>query len=110
MELWYMTKTPLIRELFLLTVLTATASAAIHRPFESRPAPAPQSQIDKIVFANLESSGIEPANICSDAVFLRRAYLDVIGTLPTAQQAREFIADKDPNKRSRLIDSLLERD
>ncbi len=110
MELWYMTKTPLIRELLLLTVLTATASAAIHHPFESRPAQSPQSQIDKIVFANLESSGIEPANICSDPVFLRRAYLDVIGTLPTAQQAREFIADKDPNKRSRLIDSLLEQD
>jgi len=43
-------------------------------------------------------------------VFVRRAYLDVIGTLPTAQEARVFILDKDPNKRSILIDSLLERD
>jgi len=105
-----MMKTPLIRDLFLLAVLSATSSAAIHRPFESHRAPDPQSQIDKIVFANLRNSGIEPANICSDAVFLRRAYLDVIGTLPTAREAREFLADKEPNKRSRLIDALLARD
>jgi hypothetical protein len=53
---------------------------------------------------------IQPANICSDPVFVRRAYLDVIGTLPTAQEARSFILDKDPKKRSKLIDNLLERD
>ena len=47
---------------------------------------------------------------CSDAVFVRRAYLDVIGTLPTAQEAREFIEDPDTkNKRHALIDRLLER-
>jgi Protein of unknown function (DUF1553)/Protein of unknown function (DUF1549) len=70
----------------------------------------PQGKIDELVFANLKRLGIPPANLCSDAVFLRRAYLDVIGTLPTPQEAAQFLADRDSNKRSALIDRLLERD
>jgi hypothetical protein len=66
--------------------------------------------IDKIVFQELLAQNIHPAS-CSDAVFLRRAYLDVIGTLPTAKEARDFLADRDTkNKRRLLIDRLLERD
>jgi hypothetical protein len=54
--------------------------------------------------------GLQPA-LCSDGVFVRRAYLDVIGTLPSAQEARDFIQDPDiSNKRRLLIDRLLERD
>jgi hypothetical protein len=53
---------------------------------------------------------IQPV-LCSDAVFVRRVYLDVIGTLPTAKEAREFIQDADAkNKRRALINRLLERD
>ena len=67
-------------------------------------------ELDRIVFAKLSSLGIRPV-LCSDAVFVRRAYLDVIGTLPTAKEAREFIHDPDAkNKRRLLIDRLLERD
>ena len=78
--------------------------------FESPDRPTPASQIDKLVFAKLSSLGIQPV-LCSDAVFVRRAYLDVIGTLPTAKEAREFIQDPDTkNKRRVLIDRLLERD
>jgi hypothetical protein len=66
-------------------------------------------EIDKIVFAKLSSLDIQPV-LCSDAVFVRRAYLDVIGTLPTAEEAREFIEDTDTtHKRTALIDRLLER-
>ena len=55
--------------------------------------------------------GIQPAKLCSDAVFVRRVYLDVIGTLPTAAGGHgSSCADQDPNKRSALIDRLLERD
>jgi hypothetical protein len=43
-------------------------------------------------------------------VFVRRAYLDAIGTLPTAQEAKEFLQDQNPDKRRALIDRLLERD
>lgn len=78
-------------------------------PFESPAAPAPTSRIDKLVFADLARLKVRPA-LCSDAVFVRRAYLDVIGTLPTAKEAREFIQDPDTrNKRRLLIDRLLER-
>ena len=81
-----------------------------HPIFESTDLPAPTGQIDKLVFAKLSSLGIQPVR-CSDAVFVRRAYLDVIGTLPTAQEARDFIQDADAkNKRHLLIDRLLERD
>ena len=87
----------------------ATAEAAPN-VFESSARPTPASQLDKIVFAKLSSLGIQPV-LCSDAVFVRRVYLDVIGTLPTAKEAREFIQDPDTkNKRRALIDRLLERD
>jgi len=106
-----MMKISSIRFAVLLTALLGTAApAAVLRPFESRPAPLPQGQIDKLVFAHLQQLGIQPANICSDAVFVRRAYLDAIGTLPTAREAREFITDKTPKKRSALIEHLLQRD
>jgi len=62
------------------------------------------NRIDEIVFAALKTQGLEPARLSSDAVFVRRAYLDVIGTLPTADEARAFIEDRDPRKRSALID------
>ena len=87
----------------------ATAQTASN-VFESPVPPTPASQIDKLVFAKLSSLGIQPV-LCSDAVFVRRAYLDVIGTLPTAQEAKEFIQDPDTkNKRHALIDRLLARD
>jgi len=47
--------------------------------------------------------------VCSDGVFVRRAYLDVIGMLPTAEQAAQFLKDSDPDKRRKLIDRLLDR-
>ncbi|MHB8863620.1 MAG: DUF1553 domain-containing protein [Pirellulaceae bacterium] len=78
--------------------------------FESAANVSPRGKIDRTVFAKLRQEKIEPANLCSDAVFLRRAYLDVIGTLPTALEARQFLTDPDPNKRRDLVDRLLERD
>ncbi|MBK8000515.1 MAG: DUF1549 domain-containing protein, partial [Verrucomicrobia bacterium] len=78
--------------------------------FECYAAPTAEDQIDKLVFAELARLKIDPV-LCSDAVFVRRAYLDVIGTLPTAKEARDFIQDPDTkNKRRLLIDRLLERD
>jgi hypothetical protein len=78
--------------------------------FESDAAPTARSQIDKLVFARLNKLGLPPANLCSDPVFIRRAYLDIIGTLPTGHEAREFILSQKPDKRRELIDKLLERD
>jgi hypothetical protein len=70
---------------------------------------APQNQIDTFVFNRLQRLGIQPAEPCSDEVFIRRVYLDVIGTLPTAQEVRDFLADTSLKKREALIDRLLER-
>jgi hypothetical protein len=94
------------------SLLVACAAATEGDPcvFESPVAPTPEGRIDKLVLAKLVKLGIQPA-LCSDAVFVRRVYLDVIGTLPTAKEAREFIQDPDvKNKRRLLIDRLLERD
>jgi hypothetical protein len=86
------------------------AAASGGELFESAVAPAAESELDKLVFAKLAQLNIQPV-LCSDAVFVRRAYLDVIGTLPTAKEARDFIRDEDTsNKRRLLIDRLLERD
>ncbi len=66
--------------------------------------------IDDFVFNQLAYMRVQPADSCTDAVFVRRAYLDVIGTLPTAREAGEFISNRDPTKRLGLIDRLLERE
>ena len=79
-------------------------------PFEGGAPNKPDQPIDKLVFANLEKLGLKPANLCSDAVFVRRAYFDIIGTLPTAAEATEFLLSREPKKRAALIDRLLERE
>jgi len=92
-------------------ILGGVASpGGVPNPFESQAVPLAQSRIDKLVFTRLKQVGLEPPALCSDAVFFRRVHLDVIGTLPTAAEAREFILDKNPKKRAVLIDRLLERD
>jgi hypothetical protein len=65
--------------------------------------------IDGHVWDKLKRLGLTPSAPASDATFHRRAYLDVIGRLPTPDETRAFLADKSPEKRSRLIDRLLER-
>ena len=63
--------------------------------------------IDELVLRKLKTMRIRPSGRCADAEFLRRAYLDAAGILPTADQAREFLADTSANKRQRLIESLI---
>ena len=72
--------------------------------------PAPRrNYIDDHVFAKLERLRIEPADLCTDSEYLRRAYLDLLGALPTSDEARSFVADRDPDKRDRLVARLLDR-
>jgi hypothetical protein len=78
--------------------------------FESVASPKPLNKLDELVFGHLGKLGIQPANICSDGVFVRRAFLDVIGTLPTEEEAKEFLLNKDPKKRAALIETLLSRE
>ncbi|MGA2618237.1 MAG: DUF1553 domain-containing protein [Thermoguttaceae bacterium] len=97
--------------------LADQAKAALYRVLAARQVPSlmessdppkPANRIDEIVLAKLKALGIEPV-LCSDAVFVRRAYLDVTGKLPSAEEAKVFIQSSDKNKRVALIDRLLER-
>ena len=67
------------------------------------------NEIDRLVFAQLRKLRLKPADLAPDHVFLRRAYLDALGILPTVEEARAFLADTDPKKREKLIDRLLAR-
>lgn len=63
--------------------------------------------IDELAAAKFRELGIEPAPLCDDATFIRRAFLDAIGTLPTAEETLAFLQSNDSAKRTRLIDRLL---
>jgi hypothetical protein len=79
------------------------------RPDFTWSAPTPANYIDEQIFARLAQLQLRPSVLCDDATFVRRAYLDAIGVLPTADEARQFVADVRPDKRARLIDALLKR-
>lgn len=66
--------------------------------------------VDRFVWDKLQRLGVNPSNLAGDAMFLRRAFLDTIGTLPTSTEARAFLTDASPDKRALLIDQLLQRD
>jgi hypothetical protein len=73
------------------------------------PSPVEHNYIDKHVNNRLRQWQIAPSDLATDAEFLRRAYLDALGILPTPNEVRAFLKDADPKKRDRLIDQLLER-
>lgn len=84
---------------------------------EHKPAPAVPTlndessvynDIDRFIDHRLQEAGLQPAPLTDDWAFLRRVCLDVIGTIPSPQQIDEFIHDTRPDRRSRLIDRLLE--
>lgn len=77
------------------------------RPPLADPLPAPRNLIDEAVFARLRERRLPASPECDDHTFARRAWLDLTGRLPTADQARAFVADTAPDKRDRLIDALL---
>jgi mono/diheme cytochrome c family protein len=71
------------------------------------------NEIDKFIVAKWEKDGLkeaqQPPPVCSDPVFLRRVYLDIIGAIPTVEEAQKFLEDKSPDKRTKLVDELLAR-
>jgi len=103
--------------LFLVAAAPGLESAEEPHPiFESRPvvrppadSPSANDQIDRLVFAHLDSLALKPANLCSDAAFLRRAYLVMIGTLPREDETIDFLESKDATKRAMLVERLLSR-
>jgi len=65
--------------------------------------------IDRLVLKQWNALGLEPSEPCTDAEFIRRAGVDIIGTLPTAAESTAFVADKSLEKRNKLVDQLLNR-
>jgi hypothetical protein len=94
----------------LATLSMSAAEQAMVPPFEDESWSVPLSAVDTHVWAALQARDIEPAHPCSDVVFVRRVYLDAIGTLPKPAELREFLTDPRPGKRAALIDALLERE
>jgi hypothetical protein len=89
--------------------------ASVSVPYEQQVEPAvfakaPRKNfIDELVLAKLQDLNIPPSPPASDGEFLRRAYLDTIGVLPTVEETRAFLEDTSPDKRDKLIDHLLAR-
>lgn len=68
------------------------------------------NEIDRLIDEKLRDLQYPPSAVCTDPEFVRRVFLDVIGMLPTVEETTAFLADTSPDKRSRLIDRLLERE
>ena len=99
-----------------VSFLTGVALARVRSPF---PVTIPDATftsaerfnaIDEPVLAKLQELHIPPSPLCSDHEFIRRAFLDAAGTLPTRADVDAFVADTESDKRARLVDSLFERD
>jgi hypothetical protein len=90
------------------------AAVRIQVPRIGGPEPYPylpvHNAVDELVWAKLRTMGIVPSPLADDAMFLRRLYLDAIGTVPAPDDVRGFLADRRPDKRSRWIDRVLDRD
>ncbi len=96
---------------YLSRVVTATISSPYPTPVAAEVFAKAERRnfIDELVLAKLASLSIPPSPPAGDREFLRRAYLDTIGVLPTAEESRAFSNDASADKRDKLIESLLQR-
>ncbi|HJZ56862.1 MAG TPA: DUF1549 domain-containing protein [Gemmataceae bacterium] len=113
-----------VNERGLVNTLSITGQAAVmvryqgnvtvFRTVVPRPGDAPQfafepkTVVDQHTAKKWKDLGIAPSDLCTDEVFIRRVYLDITGTLPSPAEIKAFVADKDPAKRDKLVDRLVE--
>jgi len=64
--------------------------------------------IDDLVFKKLKEMGMPPSAVCNDQTFIRRVTIDIAGRLPTPQETLDFVSDRDPAKRDKCVDRLLD--
>jgi len=74
-----------------------------------RPTLVPNNYIDDLVYDKLHKLRMTPSDLCSDEAFARRSFLDITGLLPEPDELAEFLADSNPEKRNKLVQSLLDR-
>jgi hypothetical protein len=98
-----------VRATFMGQVAVMVLTAPREQPIRPELLAQRNNFIDEHVFNKLAALRIEPSELCGDEAFVRRVYLDTIGLLPAPEEVRQFLADKAPDKRARLIDRLLER-
>lgn len=95
--------------------LSKLAIATVTAPYTQAPVPGafadfkPRNFIDERVLEKLRELNLPPSERCTDAEFIRRAFLDTVGVLPTPEETRAFLAETTPDKRDHLIDALLAR-
>lgn len=99
--------TVIVRYLHLQHAVTLAFVPA--RPTFAWSDPPAVNYIDQQVFAKLRTLRTNPSELASDEVYIRRAYLDLLGILPTASEVKSFAADSDAAKRTKLVDTLLKR-
>ncbi|MEO8616942.1 MAG: DUF1553 domain-containing protein [Luteolibacter sp.] len=90
--------------------MAGAATQELVVPYEAGAFAVARSKIDDLVFGALHKAGLKEARPCSDEVFVRRVFLDVLGVIPEAGEVRAFLQDAHPGKRAVLIDALLARD
>ena len=66
-----------------------------------------KNTVDQLIFARMQDAGIQSAPLCTDEEFIRRVYLDLTGRIPSADDVKNFLQDKNGNKRDALVDSLI---
>ncbi|MFP6873563.1 MAG: DUF1549 domain-containing protein [Verrucomicrobiales bacterium] len=69
---------------------------------------AASTRVDALIEAGYDRHKVQPNPVTDDATFVRRVHLDIIGRIPTLSETRDFLGSKDPGKRARLIDRLLD--
>jgi hypothetical protein len=97
----------LLSSLLSLSADAQTSSAETRFTHDSLESATISAQVDSWLDKEIESSGGASADLCSDSTFLRRAYLDLTGTIPNASEVMRFTNDPTANKRALLIDRLL---
>ena len=90
----------------LLCAQSSVARGQLVEPYESDGS-APMTELDRMLKVGWSAGAVTFAANCSDAVFVRRVYLDITGSLPPAEVAQAFLKNKAPSKRADLIDRLL---
>ncbi len=97
----------MLRRLVFLVVIAATATPVLGAESSAKESAALAARIDQLLGERWDNAGVKPAAVAGDAEFLRRIHLDLAGTVPPLHVTREFLADRAPDKRAKLIEQLL---
>jgi hypothetical protein len=102
-----MKRSLLFAGLCILVTVQLDAALMLDPLYEQERVPGEATQIDRLVLRTLREHHLEPSALCSDAVFLRRVSQDLTGSVPPIWQVKRFLADQSPDKRRRMIDTLM---